>query len=246
MAWGYWSATTVSDRGRSPRRNQQNNTTNNVIQTMPVQIEDRPSHPSVSQQYSGGGGGGGSGGGGGGGSIMSQVTINSNNNSQTLTMSSSEFEDMPISQLSRRPSLDLGTIIGQGGGGGGGGGGGMGVVGGPQSALAGILCAAHGSRQQGGTLSAGNTLTRIGSRHTAVEYAVPHHFHHHHHAYIEYHQAQLSFSDDDSSSEPGYATGRCMHRRAGPPTLQAFPICFACFVKSMYFFFFSFYCVHNQ
>lgn len=50
----------------------------------------------------------------------------------------------------------------------------------------------------------------MGSRHAAVEYAVPHHFHHHHHhgaAYVEYHQGQLSFSDDDSSSEPGYATG---------------------------------------
>lgn len=91
--------------------------------------------------------------------------------------------------MTRRPSLDLGSL-------------------GPQGALAGIICAAHGSRQQGGTLSAGNTLTRVGSRHTAVEYAVPHHFHHHHAAYIEYHhQAQLSFSDDDSSSEPGYATG---------------------------------------
>lgn len=94
-----------------------------------------------------------------------------------------------VPSLSRRPSLDLGQL-------------------GPQGALAGILCAAHGSRQQGGTLSAGNTLTRVGSRHTAVEYAVPHHFHHHHAAYIEYHhQPQLSYSDDDSSSEPGYATG---------------------------------------
>lgn len=189
MAWGYWSATTVSDRGRSPRRNQQNNTSNNV-QTMPVAIEDRPSHPTVSQTYSGGGGGANN------STMSSQVTVNSNNNSQTLTLSSGEFEEMPIGQLSRRPSLDLGQIIGGG------------IGGGPQSTLAGILCAAHGSRQQGGTLSAGNTLTRMGSRHTAVEYAVPHHFHHHH-AYIEYHQAQLSFSDDDSSSEPGYATGLC-------------------------------------
>lgn len=77
------------------------------------------------------------------------------------------------------------------------------------------VCAAHGSRHvtcvgsTGGTLSAGNTLTRLGSRHTAVEYAVPHHFHIHHGTkYVEYHQPQLSFSDDDSSSEPGYATGK--------------------------------------
>lgn len=160
MAWGYWSATTVSDRGRSPRRNQNN--TSNHAQTMPLTIEDRPS---VSQTYT--------------------TTVNSNNNTTQIV----EFEEVgtPHHQLSRRPSLDLSSM-------------------GPQGTLAGILCAAHGSRQ-GGTLSAGNTLTRVGSRHTAVEYAVPHHFHHHH-AYVEYHQTQLSFSDDDSSSEPGYATGR--------------------------------------
>lgn len=159
MAWGYWSATTVSDRGRSPRRNQNGSTP----QTIPVTIEDRPS---VSTNYN--------------------TTVNSNNNTQVIP----EF-DGPAPTFSRRPSLDLSQV-------------------GPQSALAGILCAAHGSRQPvGGTLSAGNTLTRIGSRHTAVnvEYAVPHHMHHHHAAYVEYHQTQLSFSDDDSSSEPGYATG---------------------------------------
>lgn len=155
MAWGYWSATTVSDRGRSPRRNQNGS----APQTIPVTIEDRPS---VSTNY---------------------ATVNTNNNTQIV-----EFDEAPT--FSRRPSLDLGTI-------------------GPQGALSAILCTAHGSRQQGGTLSAGNTLTRVGSRHTAVnvEYAVPHHLHHHHPTYIDYHQTQLSFSDDDSSSEPGYATG---------------------------------------
>ncbi|KAJ3645837.1 hypothetical protein Zmor_023464 [Zophobas morio] len=164
MAWGYWSATTVSDRGRSPRRNQ--NGTVNHQQSMPVTIEDRPS---VSQTYAG-------------------VPVNSNNNntsSSTNTTVQSEFEEVPT--FSRRPSLDL-TLVG------------------PQGALAGILCAAHSSKQ-GGTLSAGNTLTRVGSKHTAVEYAVPHHLYHHHPTYIEYHHKQLSFSDDDSSSEPGYATG---------------------------------------
>ncbi|XP_063917634.1 atypical protein kinase C isoform X1 [Zophobas morio] len=163
MAWGYWSATTVSDRGRSPRRNQ--NGTVNHQQSMPVTIEDRPS---VSQTYAG-------------------VPVNSNNNntsSSTNTTVQSEFEEVPT--FSRRPSLDL-TLVG------------------PQGALAGILCAAHSSKQ-GGTLSAGNTLTRVGSKHTAVEYAVPHHLYHHHPTYIEYHHKQLSFSDDDSSSEPGYAT----------------------------------------
>lgn len=159
MAWGYWSATTVSDRGRSPRRNQ-NGSTN---QTIPVTVEDRPQN-----------------------ATYATTSVNSNNNTQTL-----EFENNPPSNFTRRPSLDLGTM-------------------GPQGTLAGILCAAHGSRQNSGTLSAGNTLTRVGSRHAAVnvEYAVPHHMHHHHHAaYVEYHQTQLSFSDDDSSSEPGYATG---------------------------------------
>lgn len=166
MAWGYWSATTISDRGRSPRRNQ-NGTSTTVTHSVPVttlEIE----RPCVSQTYS-----------------SASTVINSNNNPQQQV---SDYE--VATGLSRRPSLDLGSL-------------------GPQGALAGILCAAHGSRQQqgAGTLSAGNTLTRVGSRHTAVEYAVPHHFHHHHAAYIEYHQAQLSFSDDDSSSEPGYATG---------------------------------------
>lgn len=163
MAWGYWSATTVSDRGRSPRRNQ-NNTTNHT-QALPVTIENRQP---VTQAYT--------------------IAVNSNNNSTTTTQVASEFEevDTPHHQLSRRPSLDLG----------------------PQGALAGILCAAHCSRQSGGTLSAGNTLTRVGSRHTAVDYAVPHHFpFHHHHAFIEYHHTQLSISDDDSISDPGYATG---------------------------------------
>lgn len=181
MAWGYWSATTISDRGRSPRRNQNGTTT--AITTHPVpatttittlEIE----RPCVTQTYS-----------------TASTVVNSNN--QTVV---SDYE-VATTGLTRRPSLDLGSL-------------------GPQGALAGILCAAHGSRQQQqqqqqgvvGTLSAGNTLTRVGSRHTAVEYAVPHHFHHHHHhhhaAYVEYHhQAQLSFSDDDSSSEPGYATG---------------------------------------
>ncbi|XP_050502153.1 atypical protein kinase C isoform X1 [Diabrotica virgifera virgifera] len=159
MAWGYWSATTVSDRGRSPRRNQNN--TSNHAQSMPITIEDRPS---VSQSY---------------------IPVNSNNNAPAPQTTNVEFEEItPVHhQLSRRPSLDLG----------------------PQGTLAGIICAAHGSRPGGGTLSAGNTLTRVGSRHTAVEYAVPHHFYHHH-ACVEYHQPQLSFSDDDSSSEPGYAT----------------------------------------
>lgn len=169
MAWGYWSATTISDRGRSPRRNQNGTAapatvTHNVPITT-IEID----RPCVSQTYS-----------------TASTVVNSNNNSQHQVVGDYEI----ATGLSRRPSLDLGTL-------------------GPQGALAGILCAAHGSRQQGpGTLSAGNTLTRVGSRHTAVEYAVPHHFHHHHAAYIEYHhQAQLSFSDDDSSSEPGYATG---------------------------------------
>lgn len=157
MAWGYWSATTVSDRGRSPRRNQNGS----APQPVPLTIEDRPSVSSTNY-----------------------TTVNTNNNTQPIA----EFDVAPT--FSRRPSLDLSTI-------------------GPQTALAGIMCTAHGSRQQGGTLSAGNTLTRIGSRHTAVnvEYAVPHHLHHHHAAYVDYHQTQLSFSDDDSSSEPGYATG---------------------------------------
>lgn len=163
MAWGYWSATTVSDRGRSPRRNQSSAT--NHSQSMAVSVENRQP---ASQAYT--------------------ITVNSNNNSTTAPaqMAATEFEEIgtPQHQLSRRPSLDLG----------------------PQGALAGILCAAHCSRQ-GGTLSAGNTLTRMGSRHTAVDYAVPHHFPYHHHAFIEYHHTQLSISDDDSISDPGYATG---------------------------------------
>lgn len=163
MAWGYWSATAVSatDRGRSPRRNQNGSTGSHTLQTVPTTVEERPA---VSTH---------------------NTNVNSNNNAQI-----SEFD--VAASFSRRPSLDLGNV-------------------GPQGALATILCAAHGSRPQSGTLSAGNTLTRLGSRHAAssgVEYAVPHHFHHHHHAaYVEYHQSQLSFSDDDSSSEPGYATG---------------------------------------
>lgn len=83
---------------------------------------------------------------------------------------------------------------------------------GSQSALPGVLCTAHLERQKGGTLSAGNTLTRVGSRHTAVEYAVPHNFEHHYHACMDYHQDHMSLSDDDSSSEPGYdciRTGNC-------------------------------------
>lgn len=170
MAWGYWSATTISDRGRSPRRNQNGTATaapaTHSVPITTIEIE----RPCVTQTYS---------------TASTVVNVNSNNNPQHQM---SDYE--VATALSRRPSLDLSTL-------------------GPQGTLAGILCAAHGSRQQGaGTLSAGNTLTRVGSRHTAVEYAVPHHFHHHHAAYIEYHhQAQLSFSDDDSSSEPGYATG---------------------------------------
>lgn len=174
MAWGYWSATTVSDRGRSPRRQTQNGTVNHhqaPVAANTVAVEDR-------------------------GPSVSTLLVNSNNNTAsmptttTTTSSSSiahsEFEE--VLAFSRRPSLDL-TLVG------------------PQGALAGILCAAHSSKQ-GGTLSAGNTLTRMGSKHTAVEYAVPHHFYHHHETYVEYHhKQQLSFSDDDSSSEPGYATG---------------------------------------
>lgn len=185
MAWGYWSATTVSDRGRSPRRQTQNGTVNHhqapVAANTAVAAEDRG--PSIATHF-----------------------VNSNNNTAAMMMMSmttatttltttttssssiahSEFEE--VLAFSRRPSLDL-TLVG------------------PQGALAGILCAAHSSKQ-GGTLSAGNTLTRMGSKHTAVEYAVPHHFYHHHETYVEYHhKQQLSFSDDDSSSEPGYATG---------------------------------------
>ncbi|XP_066259766.1 atypical protein kinase C-like [Euwallacea similis] len=85
--------------------------------------------------------------------------------------------------LSRRPSLDLNLMIGS------------------QTV---ILCPAHIERQKSGTLSAGNTLTRVGSRHTAVEYAVPHNFEHHYHACLDFHQDHMSLSDDDSSSEPGY------------------------------------------
>lgn len=175
MAWGYWSATTISDRGRSPRRNQNGTAATVASHSVPVVTTLEIERPCVSQTYS-----------------TASTVINSNNNNPQQIISDYEV----ATGLSRRPSLDLGSL-------------------GPQGALAGILCAAHGSRQQqqlqgAGTLSAGNTLTRVGSRHTAVEYAVPHHFHHHHAAaaYIEYHhQAQLSFSDDDSSSEPGYATG---------------------------------------
>lgn len=158
MAWGYWSATTVSDRGRSPRRNQ---TPVSTVASIP-NVEERP----AVSQYS---------------------NVNSNNNTVPPPL---EF-DVPAT-FSRRPSLDLGH--------------------GPQGALAVVMCGAHGpqiARQgPGGTLSAGNTLTRIGSRHTAtavVDYAVPHHFHHHG-GYIEYHDHHLSPSDDDDS-EPGYATG---------------------------------------
>lgn len=159
MAWGYWSATAVSDRGRSPRRNQ-NQPASIPTSNIPVTVEERPA-----------------------------VTpyVNSNNNTVPPPL---EF-DIPAT-FSRRPSLDLGH--------------------GPQGALAVVMCGAHGpqpARQgPGGTLSAGNTLTRIGSRHTAtsvVDYAVPH-YHHHHGGYIEYHDHRLSPSDDDDS-EPGYATG---------------------------------------
>lgn len=166
MAWGYWSATTVSDRGRSPRRNNQNGTAthHHHHQAAPPQskavVEEEP--PPVTQQTY----------------------------APAAAPLQQEFEEEAASSFSRRPSLDL-------------------HLGGPQGALAGILCAAHSSKQ-GGTLSAGNTLTRVGSRHTAVEYAVPHHLYHHHHhggaTYLEYHH-KLSFSDDDSGSEPGYATG---------------------------------------
>lgn len=165
MAWGYWSATTVSDRGRSPRRGQNVSTVSNI----PVTMEDRPT-------------------------VSTFSNVNSNNNTtmtpHNVVVPPVEFDIGP--SFSRRPSLDLGH--------------------GPQGALAVVLCGAHGGRPQGGTLSAGNTLTRVGSRHTAtsVEYAVPHHFHHHHAtaAYVEYHHDhhQLSPSDDDDS-EPGYATG---------------------------------------
>lgn len=116
------------------------------------------------------------------------INVNSNNN--TTVPPPVEFDIGP--SFSRRPSLDLGH--------------------GPQGALAVVLCGAHGpGGRQGGTLSAGNTLTRLGSRHTAtnVEYAVPHHFHHHGGAYVEYHHDQMSPSDDDDS-EPGYATGTNM------------------------------------
>ncbi|KAH1025760.1 hypothetical protein HUJ05_010422 [Dendroctonus ponderosae] len=100
-------------------------------------------------------------------------------NHSSTRVSEVEFE-AELQTLSRRPSLDLTSMVSS------------------QSALANILCQAHANKQQGGTLSAGNTLTRLGSRHTAVEYAVPHHFHHHHHAYVEYHQDHMSLSDDDS------------------------------------------------
>lgn len=156
MAWGYWSATSVSDRGRSPRRGQNVSTVSNI----PVTIEDRPA-------------------------VSPYTNVNSNNNT-TQIPPPVEFDIGP--SFSRRPSLDLGH--------------------GPDRALAVVLCGAHGpSGQRGGTLSAGNTLTRLGSRHQAtnVEYAVPHHFHHHG-PYVEYHHDQMSPSDDDDS-EPGYATG---------------------------------------
>ncbi|KAL3273599.1 hypothetical protein HHI36_015031 [Cryptolaemus montrouzieri] len=197
MAWGYWSATTVPDRGRSPRRNQNgtnaasssgssggssrldssshhSHTTVPQAAAAPKTYIDNP-HPSASHHHH-----------------AAPAPVNSINNAQ-------DFEDLPPAVFSRRPSLDLSTSSQ--------------MVTHVQNTA--HVCAAHGSRHVtclgapgGGTLSAGNTLTRLGSRHTAVEYAVPHHFHiHHGTAYVEYHQPQLSFSDDDSSSEPGYATG---------------------------------------
>ncbi|KAF7266550.1 hypothetical protein GWI33_020059 [Rhynchophorus ferrugineus] len=170
MAWGYWSATSVSDRGRSPRRNKEPAQSNihtsqpPIAQTQPqTVIKNLEEPPTVAHQ--------------------NYATVIAN--TSTAQMAPAELEEvLPDHQLSRRPSLDLAAMMV------------------PQGTLAGIMCHAHGSRH-GGTLSAGNTLTRMGSRHTAVEYAVPHHFHHHH-AYVEYHQSHLSLSDDDSSSEPGY------------------------------------------
>ncbi|XP_076275797.1 atypical protein kinase C-like isoform X2 [Rhynchophorus ferrugineus] len=182
MAWGYWSATSVSDRGRSPRRNKEPAQSNihtsqpPIAQTQPqTVIKNLEEPPTVAHQ--------------------NYATVIAN--TSTAQMAPAELEEvLPDHQLSRRPSLDLAAMMV------------------PQGTLAGIMCHAHGSRH-GGTLSAGNTLTRMGSRHTAVEYAVPHHFHHHH-AYVEYHQSHLSLSDDDSSSEPGYDSIRSVFPNTPP------------------------------
>lgn len=156
MAWGYWSATAVSDRGRSPRRNQGAT----PAASMPVAVEESRAP-----------------------AVRDYANVNSNNNTVPPPL---EFDIAP--SFSRRPSLDLGH----------------------QAGLSVVMCGAHGPRQvPGGTLSAGNTLTRLGSRHQAstqvVDYAVPHHLYHHG-GYVEYHHDQLSPSDDEDS-EPGYATG---------------------------------------
>lgn len=205
MAWGYWSATTVSDRGRSPRRGQ----TNTVSPGVPASLsaEDR-------------------GGGGTGPTTVSTLTaatafmnVNSNNNTTmgatgvascvpggaNMGTSSStvvyqhqlpplEFEVGP--SFSRRPSLDLGHMGVAGGGG-------------PQGSMTVVLCGAHGGGgrdgRASGTMSAGSTLTRAGSRHAAsqaaaanAEYAVPHHFLHatqHHHAAVTAAAAAAAYSE---------------------------------------------------
>lgn len=100
MAWGYWSATTVSDRGRSPRRNQQQNSSGHASHQqqnhqqqqqqqpqIPITVEERA--PVVTQAY--------------------PMAMAPNNNVPMVA----EFEDLH-SQLSRRPSLDLGSMGPQG------------------------------------------------------------------------------------------------------------------------------------
>ncbi|XP_050294950.1 atypical protein kinase C-like [Anthonomus grandis grandis] len=185
MAWGYWSATSVAKGGRSPRRNKDNQDGHISQRYQQHQSQPQPPQPQPQTVET----------------VEALPTAQSSQETYSTLVANTpmareeaeiEFEvEHHHHQLSRRPSLDINLMAG-----------------GAESAFGGgALCETHGGtrhQHQGGTLSAGNTLTRIGSRHTAVEYAVPHHFHHHHHAYIEYAQDHLSLSDDDSSSEPGY------------------------------------------
>lgn len=188
MAWGYWSASSVlPDRGRSPRRagtsavhvHPNPPTAREVMETHDESIihtastsRDSRDHSASPHSSSNGG--------------------HSHHHEVRHAVPASALFGESYGELSRRPSLDLGSV---------------------RSALA--------SCSGGGTLSAGSTLTRGGTLADCLPPPCPHHHrvyvdHHKHyeqpiqpHAHHSHSRASSTHhTDDEDDLEPTYATGK--------------------------------------